>query len=257
VVRPGGGGRARGVAARRLSCLWVADVLSRPPRRPRRADTVDSRPRGPDLPDRVVRTGRRADSRQRVRGVRAVWSLAAARAPRKIRSRRRRLSLRLVEHDDRLAIDGRLIAVRDRRAEPIAVLPEVLDDLAFGGHAVADAYRVVELLVLREIDDESGQARECGADEAGDERSVGDALAEHRAFGVLIVEVERVGVAAGLGERLDIVVGESLRERDSVADSERVAALLGEFDGPLRPLLAGGDPFVGVDAEGGERGAVG
>src|SRR6056297_2635610 len=80
----------------------------------------------------------------------------------------------LVDEDDGFAVDDGLVPVCDLGGQAELLVPQILDDLTLGGDAVADADRVVELQILREIDHEPGEAGERGADEAADEGAVGD-----------------------------------------------------------------------------------
>jgi hypothetical protein len=74
---------------------------------------------------------------------------------------------------------------------------------------------------------------------------VRDAALEAGTSGVLLVEVQRVGVAAGGREVTDVVGADGLRELEAVAHGQRVGVVRAQFRVPLRQVAVGIDPFRG------------
>jgi len=134
----------------------------------------------------------------------------------------------------------------DVGGEHVAVPAQVLDHLAGRGDRGADRDRPQEAQLLGEVDGQPRQARERGADEPADERPVGDAAAEARLGGVGVVEVQAVGVAAGLRERADVVVRERLRELHPVAHRDPALLAAPALERPVAVLVGG----VRADREG-------
>ncbi len=81
------------------------------------------------------------------------------------------------------------------------------------------------------------QACQRCADEASDERPVGDTAAEARRLRELVVKMERVRVAARGGELLYVVLRDRSREIDVVTDAEAARVLLRNRDVPFREVF--------------------
>jgi len=92
---------------------------------------------------------------------------------------------------------------------------------------------------------------------------VSDPPRESGVRGELVVQVERIRIAAGGGELVDVLLGDGLCELDAVADAELGWFLRRQRYVPLGQGLVGLDPFgpgmsvvTGMHAEGREGGAV-